>query len=130
MIMQPKIGDKLKVIGASGVYHYGVYVGPRGFDKRDVVHNAKNGGVELVRLQDFASRNPVMIVDPVERSWQEQRQIAARAMSLLGRKYDLINFNCEHLANYATTGKAVSPALQVAAVIGVIGFLFWAGSRA
>lgn len=130
LIMRPETGDKLKVIGVSGISHYGVYVGPRGFDGRDVVHNAKNGGVELVRLQEFAAGNQVVIVDPVKMSWQERWQIAGRAISLLGRKYDLINFNCEHLANFATTGRAVSPALQLVAVVGVIGFLFWAGTRA
>jgi hypothetical protein len=41
--------------------------------------------------------------------------IKQKAFSLLGRQYNLFNFNCEHLATFSHTGKAESPQLQGAA---------------
>ena len=51
--------------------------------------------------------------------WQRQ-QIADRALSLLGTRYHLLNFNCEHAANWAQTGRPESPQLKGAFAVGAI----------
>lgn len=50
----------------------------------------------------------------------EQEQVVQRALSLIGQPYDLLKFNCEHLAYYAQTGVPRSPQLAAAFVLGII----------
>lgn len=53
--------------------------------------------------------------------------IVARARAHLGKQYDLALFNCEHLANLASTGHKSSPQLQRAVLVGL--GLWFLGSR-
>src|SRR5574341_2630966 len=98
--MPVQVGDKIRVLGSAGFYHYGVYVGLQGPNGEDVVHNDKSGGVELVHFEDFAAGRPVEIVQQAP-SWNMQEEVLSRALSLLGTPYRLIDFNCEHFANYS-----------------------------
>jgi hypothetical protein len=96
---KPRIGDKIKVRGTYGYWHYGVIVGwqqPHGFT---IVHNAKGRGVMLDWLQAFLSAGEVF----VEKSAAigTELSVAQRAVSLIGSNYNLFNFNCEHMANFA-----------------------------
>jgi hypothetical protein len=74
------------------------------------VHNTPDGGVEHVPEQAFTQGRAIYI---------EQRAVAGqetlvvqRALALVGRKYDLFAFNCEHAANLAANGRAESSQLQ------------------
>lgn len=127
--MGVKVGDKLRVLGPLGFYHYGIYVGPRGSYGEDVVHNDKNGGVELVHFADFVAGRAVQIAERTAQSWYEQEEIVARALSLIGREYRLVDFNCEHVASYALTGAPVSPAVRGAVVLTVVSLVFWAAAK-
>lgn len=122
--MRLQIGDKLRVPVRLGVYHYGIYVGPCGPYGEDVVHNDKGGGVQLVGFRIFAAGQPVQVVSRA-RSWYEGWVIRDRALSLVGTRYDLLNFNCEHAANYAEAGVAFSPTLRGSAFLGLVGGLVW-----
>jgi hypothetical protein len=126
----PEIGDKLLVASPWGVLHEGIYVGPQGYDGEDVVHNDKNGGVQLIHLETFAGGRPIEIVPPKVTSWHEREEIVSRALSSLGKPYRLLDFNCEHFANYAHIGRSFSPVvtglLGMAVVVGVV----WAASKA
>jgi len=112
MKVRLQIGDKIRVKGTIGVDHYGIYVGPRGGYGENIVHNDKAGGVRLVHLRDFSGGQPVIIEARVVNGRSAQETVAQRALSLLGTEYDLISFNCEHLANYAQLGIGFSPQLQ------------------
>ncbi len=115
--MSPTIGDKL----ATGLLHQGIYV-----DGGQVVHNAKGRMVELVSLEEFAAGRGWWVVPYSHpHSTRERRAIVARALSLVRTPYDMINFNCEHAANLAITGKAFSPTLQVLCLLG----LAWVGYK-
>ena len=127
--MELAIGDKLRIVAPLGFYHYGIYVGRRGAHGEDVIHNNKSGGVELVSLEDFAAGLPVEIAERGRYSFHEREAIARRALSLVGREYRLIDFNCEHAANYALTGVATSPAIAAVVTLSVIGLCVWAASR-
>jgi Lecithin retinol acyltransferase len=123
----PQVGDVIKV--NCGVYwHVGVYVGWRAGDSRDVVHNDKNQGVIPSTLAEFSGGRPVMLHRQAVGDWHERKRIARRAIDLIGAKYDLWKFNCEHAASLAQTGKAESP--QIAAfvflacvVLGLVAFV-------
>jgi len=122
-MMTPQIGDKIRMHGLMGVSHYGIYVGPRGPNGEDVVHNDKHNGVELVTFKKFSRGKEVTVVARVAESLDEQREIMARALSMLGRRYELLSFNCEHAANYALSGTAMSEKVNGALAVGVMGGL-------
>lgn len=119
--MSFQIGDKIQRQGPLGTFHVGIYLGWDGFGREWVIHNAKGGEVAETPLEAFAAGLPVTVRNPAPVAWYAQQQIAQRARSLLGKKYDLLNFNCDHFANYAQTGIAFSPQLRSAAgVIGIV----------
>jgi len=114
-------GDKLQRPGPLGTWHVGIYIGRDYFGRDWVIHNDKGGVVKEDVLSTFAAGFPVSLVQRVASTWGEQQQIVARAHSLLGQKFDLLDFNCEHFANYAQTGVAHSPQLRFA--IGATAFI-------
>lgn len=63
---------------------------------------------------------PVEIISSPAGSCYEREIVAQRALSLLGKNYDLLNFNCEHLANYAQTGRVASPMVAAAVIVGLV----------
>ncbi|MDE2102160.1 MAG: lecithin retinol acyltransferase family protein [Patescibacteria group bacterium] len=121
-----EIGDVIR-INRIGYQHVGVYVGPSWFDRCDVVHNRKNGGVELTTLAEFSSGRQVFIHQKAVGDGKERQQIAQRARQLVGKKYDLLTFNCEHAANLAQRGKAESPQITFAffALLAIAGLFFF-----
>jgi hypothetical protein len=75
-------------------------------------------------MAGFSGGRPIRVLSRVRGSWIEQEQAVQRAMGLIGQRYDLLTFNCEHAAYYAQTGVARSPQLGFAALclLGVFGF--------
>jgi hypothetical protein len=125
-----EVGDIIG-IQCPGFMHVGVYVGPCWFGDGCVVHNSKLGGVILSSLYEFSGGAQITIRQKATCYWHQRETIARRALSLLGKKYDLFKFNCEHAAYYAQRGKAESPQISVLAVIALIfgGGLLIAASR-
>jgi hypothetical protein len=76
-------------------------------------------------METFSGGRPVRVISRVVGSVFDQEQVVQRALSLVGQRYDLLNFNCEHVAYYAQTGVAKSPQLGFAALclLVVFGFL-------
>jgi len=115
-------GDMIEVMGQFPFpRHVGIYAGVRG-----VVHNHKSCCVQLTSLQAFSGGRPIRVTSRVAGSWFEQEQVVQRALSLVGKPYNLLNFNCEHAAYYAQTGEAKSPQLGFALVfclLGIVGML-------
>jgi hypothetical protein len=106
-----QVGDMIQV-GRFLYNHVGIYVGSRTADGRDVVHNDKNGGVVLSTLAEFSGGKPVQLHTAASGNYVEREAIANRALSLLGRRFDLLTFNCEHAANWAQSGKLESPQIK------------------
>jgi len=131
--MMIQTGDKLQRPGPLGTRHVGIYLGRDAWGQDWVIHNDKGGYVKEDFLSTFAAGFPVSLAQRAASTWWEQQQIVARARSLLGQKFDLINFNCEHFANYAQTGVAHSPQLGfVAGATALLAIIFIAlsGRRA
>lgn len=106
------IGDIIERPGPFGKKHRGVFVGYDAYGRAWVIHNDIGGVVCWVLLEVFAAGPPVTLATRKARNPYEQRAIVSRAESLLGWKYDLLNFNCDHLVTYAQDGIATSPQLQ------------------
>jgi hypothetical protein len=77
-----------------------------------VIHNPKGGCVRYDLFEVFAAGQRVVLVARVAHDRATQDLILARAHSCLGRVYDLLNFNCDHLVTYALAEIATSPQLQ------------------
>lgn len=110
--MKCQVGDKLRVPGFLGALHYGIYVGRTQGMLHGVVHNAKGHGVVLSEFREFAAGRPVVIETRVAGGWRAEQVVARRALALVGKEYDLLNFNCEHAATLAQTGRARSPQVE------------------
>src|SRR5437016_695383 len=115
-----EVGDKLRVLSALAIYHYGIYIGSWGHYRECVVHNAKFKQVEIATLAVFSDGRQVEIAERVARTPWDASEIVDRALSVVGRRYDLLNFNCEHVVSYALKGQAVSPTARAAVAVTVL----------
>lgn len=114
------MGDKCWVQGKWKM-HYGVCVGHDSRGEPLFVHNTQAGGVVLSDRLGFAGRRTINIAS---RAGPGQALVVAeRARSFVGKKYDLLFFNCEHVANLATTGRAESPQVQQGVGWSILGLL-------
>jgi hypothetical protein len=132
--MDFRAGDVIERPGPAGTRHRAVVAGTDGFGRLVVIHNAKNSFVKYDVFDVFAAGLPVSLISRSARNWYEQQQIVNRAKSHLGKQYDLLKFNCDHLVTYAQTGVASSPQLKtgfgVILLVSVLGGLALASSRA
>jgi len=101
-------GDIIERPGPLGMKHRGIFVGYDEYGRAWVIHNDMGGIVCWTLFEDFAACLPVTLASRKARDQYEQCAIS-RAQSLLGWKYDLLNFNC---VTYAQDGIATSPQLQ------------------
>jgi hypothetical protein len=127
----PEMGDTLRVLGRLNIYHWGTYVGPCGRNGEDVVAADKDGGqVRLTHFSEFAGRRPDL-VEIVERahSPEEAVEIARRALSRLGTRYDLLAWNCETQANFARSAIGASPTVRLLTIGAFILAAWWWGQR-
>jgi hypothetical protein len=108
-----QVGDMIRV-SRLPYNHVGIYVGRRFHAGRagDVIHNDKWVGVVLSTLADFSGGGPVQVHRAATGNYFQREAVVDRALSLLGKRFDLLAFNCEHAANWAQTGNSESPQLQ------------------
>ena len=113
-----QIGDRL--IREKGIVskHHGIYVGVHDGIPL-VAENQVNNGVRYVQLINFLNGNfnNVTRIERYSGSEYARDQIIPRINKLLGTKYDLINFNCEHFAELIQNG--VSKSNQVKTGLGI-----------
>ncbi len=106
-------GDKCWVQGSKK--HYGVCTGLGADGQLWFVHNTPTGGVEHTNVTAFAWGRPIHVEQRAAPGMEAV--VVARALALIGRQYNLLFFNCEHLANLAANGKAESPQVQQGVVL-------------
>ena len=99
--------------------HYGVFVGFNQYGEPEFVHNIKDGGVVRTSRKGFAGRRQIHIEQRAPRGYE--RQVVQRALGLVGCEYDMLTFNCEHMANLAVNGQATSAQVQKGFILGLVG---------
>jgi len=111
--------------------HHAIYLGQDRQGREWIAENYKFGGVRLVNAQDYFKKGK--LIKRKKFTGTNSQRIAAvkRALSQLGKPYDLIDFNCEHYAEYVQSGVARSSQVEnvadlvktVAAAAAFIGFI-------
>lgn len=106
-----KPGDKVEVPKSNFnlVQHHTVVLG-QDFQGQDLMaENVAGSYVRIITAADFFLANPrITRITPFVGSSLDRRVAIQRALEKVGSPYDLINFNCEHFANYVQSGKATS----------------------
>ena len=81
-----------------------------------VIHSDKGNFVRTTSLPEFAAGEMVHILW-VPQTCEQQNSALQRMHSLDGKPYDLFVANCEHVVNWAMTGKSYSEQLGLTAVL-------------
>jgi hypothetical protein len=90
--------------------HYGICTGLGPDGQPWFVHNTRDRGVVYETRKGFAGNHPIYIEQRAAQGYEDI--VAFRARALVGRNYDLLSFNCEHLANFVINGEAESKQVQ------------------
>lgn len=98
--------------------HHAIYLGRDQNGVEWVSENYKFKGVRCVRAVDYFKNDQGFHITKFQGAWGERVSAVKRALSLLGKPYDLIDFNCEHYAEYVQNGIAKSN--QVDTVVEVV----------
>lgn len=102
-----KPGDKIVVPKSwmRVIQHHVIYLGQNHFGVHLIAENAVGLFVRVISVNQFFQENPeVTRIDKYMGDNVQRRFAIERALKKLGQPYDLINFNCEHFANYVQTG--------------------------
>jgi hypothetical protein len=91
------------------VQHHAIYIGNDIYGNRQYVENYIGKGVQMVNENHlFRDGFYLTRIEPFAGN-DFQRQLAInRAIALIGKRYDLVNFNCEHYANIVQYNKPYS----------------------
>jgi hypothetical protein len=107
--------------------HFGVFAGRDVNGSLLVAENQAGYGVRYVTYDQFLNGKPLVRVERFEGSAWERQQVIPAINVLLGKEYDLINFNCEHFANYISRKQARSRQVEnvggIALAVGIFGLL-------
>ena len=109
------------------IQHHALYLG---FDENRtdwIIHNTAGVGVSLITADEFFSLCPhITEIRRFSGTNQERKQLVQRALTKIGKPYNLIDYNCQHFTSEVKTGKAVSKQVENAIVGGL--FLLFIGA--
>ena len=108
------------------VQHHVICLGKDENGERFYIENAINKGVRIINEATlFKNGYEVTRVETFNGSRKQRREALEFALRLIGKKYDLFNFNCEHYANAIQYNKIYSDQVNKGIGIALIAlFLF------
>lgn len=90
--------------------HYGVCTGYGDDGEPWFVHNTRENGVVHTTRKGFAGNHPIHVEQRATPG--NEWAVASRALTYVGHQYDMLFFNCEHLANLVVNGTRESKQVQ------------------
>lgn len=109
--------------GLDMVQHHAIYIGNDNEGNRLYIENSVGRGVQVVS-ESYLFRDGFQLtrVEPFNGNLLQRNEAVKRAMQLLGKAYDLVNFNCEHYANAVQYSKSYSKQINGAfgALLGLV----------
>jgi len=106
--LQPADRIKEPIFQTGFTKHHSIYLGMDPYGKEWIAENHWQHGVRLVKGNDYFKEGNRYTVVPFEGSYQKRIVAAKRALSEMGKSYDLIQYNCEHYSSFVQTGNATS----------------------
>ena len=113
------------------VEHYAVYAGVNIYEPRQdlFLENKINYGVRIIDYNGFVAENPEFLrIRRFVGNEYERNLAMQRAWSLVGQKYNLLTFNCEHFANYVQNYEVKSNQVRAGLVLTGLALLLAAGT--
>lgn len=113
------------------VQHHGIYLGKDRFGNHLFAENNINNGVQIVSADVFLNNTKrITRIERFQGLISERNQCIKRAMSLKGKTYNLLEFNCEHYSNVIQHNMSKSFQVENGLILGflaiTIGGLYWA----
>lgn len=103
-----KPGDRL-VFPKGMIQHHAIYIGNDAYGNRVYIENHINHGVTAVsETYLFRDGYHITRIEPFIGSNIQRNEAVKRAKQLIGKPYNLINFNCEHYANTVQHNRSYS----------------------
>lgn len=106
--LQPADRIKEPIFQTGLSQHHSIYLGIDQYGQEWIAENHWRNGVRLVKADDYFKKGNRYTIVPFEGSYPERIAAVKRAFSVLGKRYDLIEYNCEHYASYVQTGTTES----------------------
>lgn len=125
-----KPGDRIVVPKSNLrlIQHHAIYIGKDHLGQRLYIENAIGQGVQLI-TESYLFRDGYNLtrIEPFTGNEYQRRRAVEIALKMIGHKYDLINFNCEHYANSVQYNNRYSKQVGNGVIFGVLAFLFGIG---
>ena len=110
------------------IQHHVIYIGIDANGNRLYIENFAGKGVQLVNENHlFRDWYYVTRIEPFVGDIFQRNEAIKRAMQLIGKPYDLVNFNCEHYANTVQHNKSYSKQVNNGLVAGLIALVLSIG---
>ena len=107
------------VASSRGIYnHVGILSEQRAGSRRVIAASADHGRVVDQAIEEFAANRRLRVLGFL--GSLPPMVVVTRARAMLGTKYDLFRWNCDHLVHYAHGLSPKSPQIRAAFAIGAI----------
>ncbi len=117
-----RIVEAITILGISK--HHCIYLGSDHYGIEWIAENYKFKGVRLVKAADYFKS--ILKIERIQRfhgSPRQRKEAVKRALISVGQPYSLIDFNCEHFAEYVQYGRRKSRQVENA-FAGLLAILF------
>lgn len=102
------------------VQHHIIYLGKDKNGNRLFIENSISKGVHIVNeAQVFKDGCQITRIEKFNGTPQQRNDAIQRALKLIGKNYNLINFNCEHFANIVQYKLIESKQVQLGTGLGL-----------
>lgn len=99
--------------------HYIVWIGIRN-GEQIVAENQVGQGVRFTTLEKALNSKPILRFEKFGGTEAQRSQVVLLINKMIGKKYNLAVFNCEHFARLISSGKAESKQVQVVSWLMII----------
>lgn len=107
--LQPADRVVLPKKGFPMIKHHAIYLGVNNLGQHLFAENDSTNGVQIVEHNYvFDDINEIYEIIRFKGNPNERQKAVNNAIALKGKKYDLINFNCEHFSEYVQNGVSKS----------------------